>query len=219
MATAPPPSGPAPVGARTPRRALLVFPRYTPSFGTFEDAYPMVGAKAFMPPQGLLVLAAALPADWQVRFVDENLRPASAEDFAWAEVVMASGMHIQRAQLHDICVRAHAAGRTTALGGPSVSACPQYYPDYDYLHLGELGDATDALVARLEQGCERPSAQQVFTTKVRRDIERVISVGLVAHHLITFARQASAGAQNASFYSRKLRDAEAVEAQGLAKAA
>jgi hypothetical protein len=29
-----------------------------------------------MPPQGLLVIAAALPASWQVRFIDENLRPA-----------------------------------------------------------------------------------------------------------------------------------------------
>jgi hypothetical protein len=36
------------------------------------------------------------------------------------------------------------------------------------------------------------------------DIERVISVGVVAHHLITFADEASRGRQNASFYSRKV---------------
>jgi hypothetical protein len=35
------------------------------------------------------------------------------------------------------------------------------------------------------------------------DIERVISVGTVAHHLISFAREATQGRQNASFYSRK----------------
>jgi hypothetical protein len=38
------------------------------------------------------------------------------------------------------------------------------------------------------------------------DIERVITVGLVAHHLILFARDASGGQQNASYYSTKLRD-------------
>jgi hypothetical protein len=38
------------------------------------------------------------------------------------------------------------------------------------------------------------------------DIERVISVGLVAHHLILFARDASGGQQNASYYSTKLRE-------------
>ena len=42
------------------------------------------------------------------------------------------------------------------------------------------------------------------------DVERVVAVGMVAHHLITFARQAASGRQNASFYSRKLRgDGEA----------
>src|SRR5579875_2812407 len=156
--------------AQGPRRVLLVFPRYTPSFGTFEYAYPMMGAKAFMPPQGLLVIAAALPSDWQVRFVDENLRPATDEDFAWAEVVFVSGMHIQRPQIEDINARAHAHGLATALGGPSVSACPEYYPDFDYLHVGELGDATDALIGRLEESVARPSRQVVLTTQVRREL-------------------------------------------------
>jgi radical SAM superfamily enzyme YgiQ (UPF0313 family) len=152
------------------RKVLLVFPHYTPSFGTFEYAYPLVGAKAFMPPQGLLVIASVLPKSWEVRFVDENLRPATPEDFAWAEVVFVSGMHIQRSQINDINRRAHAAGKTTALGGPSVSACPDYYPDFDYLHVGEMGDATDALIARLNEDASRPPGQVVLTTKLRREL-------------------------------------------------
>ena len=60
----------------TVRRILCVFPRYTSSFGTFEHAYPLTdGVKGFMPPQGLLVIAAYLPANWPVRFVDENIAP------------------------------------------------------------------------------------------------------------------------------------------------
>ncbi len=157
-------------GAMTPRRVLMVFPRYEPSFGTFEYAYPLVGAKAFMPPQGLLVVAAVLPKSWPVRFVDENLVEATADDFAWAEVVFVSGMHIQRRQIDGIRRRAHAAGRTTVLGGPSVSACPDYYPLFDYLHVGEIGDATDALIARLSADPSRRSAQVVLTTQDRRDL-------------------------------------------------
>ncbi|HEV8025800.1 MAG TPA: DUF4070 domain-containing protein, partial [Stellaceae bacterium] len=42
-------------------------------------------------------------------------------------------------------------------------------------------------------------------------IEDMIHVGLVAHHLITFAQDAVAGRQNASFYSTKLRGTEAKE--------
>ena len=49
-------------------------PRYTPSFGTFHYAYPLFGTRirAFMPPQGLLVVAAYLPESWDVRFVDDR---------------------------------------------------------------------------------------------------------------------------------------------------
>jgi radical SAM superfamily enzyme YgiQ (UPF0313 family) len=76
-------------------------------------------------------------------------------------------MHIQRQQMNDINLRAHALGKVTALGGPSVSGCHEYYPDFDYLHVGELGDATDALIAALARSIERPAAQQVFTTAER----------------------------------------------------
>src|ERR1700744_6051090 len=147
------------------RRILCVFPRYTSSFGTFEYSYPLTaGVQAFMPPQGLLLIAAYLPADWPVRFVDENIRAATVEDFQWAEAVLVSGMHIQRQQMNDICRRAHAYDLAVAIGGPSVSACPDYYPSFDYLHVGELGDATDELIARLARDPSRPEQQVVLKT-------------------------------------------------------
>jgi hopanoid C-2 methylase len=153
------------------RKILCVFPRYAPSFGTFEYAYPLTaGVRAFMPPQGLLVIAAVLPKTWEVRFVDENMGPASADDFAWADAVFVSGMHIQRRRMEDICQRAHAFGKAAVLGGPSVSACPELYPGFDYLHVGELGDATGALIGMLGRDVSRPREQIVLTTKSRRDL-------------------------------------------------
>jgi radical SAM superfamily enzyme YgiQ (UPF0313 family) len=156
-----------PAVAAVSRRILCVFPRYTKSFGTFDNAYPLLGVKAFMPPQGLLTIAAYLPKHWEVRFIDENVRPASAKDFRWADAVFLSGMHIQRRQINDINARAHAAGKPTALGGPSVSGCQEYYPDIDYLHIGELGDATDALISALARSTQRPATQQLLTTSER----------------------------------------------------
>jgi radical SAM superfamily enzyme YgiQ (UPF0313 family) len=137
----------------------------------FEHAYPLTdGVRALMPPQGLLVLIAALPPGWQVRFFDENIEAAKWEDFDWAEVVFVSGMHAQRRQIDDICRRAHAAGKPAVLGGPSVSGCPEYYPQFDYLHIGELGDATQHLFDRLEEDASRPERQVSFTTKTRREL-------------------------------------------------
>lgn len=162
-----------PPGA-TGRRVLCVFPRYAPSFGTFEYAYELMnGVSAFMPPQGLLLVAASLPEGFEVRFVDENIRPATARDFAWSEVVFVSGMHVQRRAILDIARRARAAGRVSVLGGPSVSACPELYGAFDYLHVGEIGDATDALFARLARDVAPPPAQLVFETKERRPLEKL----------------------------------------------
>ena len=156
------------VPVRNERKILCVFPRYTPAFGTFQHAYKlMYGVKAFMPPQGLLLIAAYMPQSWPVRFVDENITPATAADLAWADVVMVTGMHIQAEQINDICRRARAAGKVTVLGGPSVSASPEMYPAFHYLHIGEIGDATDQIVARLDDSAEPTTEQFVFETKQR----------------------------------------------------
>ena len=150
------------------RRILCVFPHYTPAFGTFNHAYRLMkGVRAFMPPQGLLLIAAYMPQQWQVRFIDENIRKASEADFAWSDAVLVSGMHVQARQIHDIAARAHKAGKVVLLGGPSVSASPEIYPEIDYLHIGELGDATDQLIARLDESVARPSAQLRLETKDR----------------------------------------------------
>jgi hopanoid C-2 methylase len=156
------------IAVRNQRKILCVFPRYTPSFGTFNHAYRLMrGVRAFMPPQGLLLIAAYMPQSWEVRFIDENIRPATAAEFGWADAVMISAMHIQAPQVRDIHARAKAAGKVTVLGGPSASAAPEMYPEIDYLHMGELGDATDALVARLDASVAPPAAQVVFKTEER----------------------------------------------------
>ena len=151
------------------RRILCVYPVYARSFGTFQHAYPFFGGRvrAFMPPQGLLAVVAYLPEAWEVRFVDENSRPASDDDFRWADAVFVSGMHVQRPRIHDVIRRAHAHGRPVVLGGPSVSGCPEYYPDADMLHIGELGDATDRLIEYLDQHGGRPRHQLRFETVER----------------------------------------------------
>ena len=157
-----------PQSVSSTRRILCVFPVYTPSFGTFSHAYGLMhDVRAFMPPQGLLLIAAYMPESWPVRFVDENITPATEADIAWADVILVSGMHVQAGQIRDIARRARAAGKVTALGGPSVSSAPEMYPEFDYLHIGELGDGTDRLIARLDAGCAPPPEQVRFETKER----------------------------------------------------
>jgi radical SAM superfamily enzyme YgiQ (UPF0313 family) len=167
---------------RNQRRVLCVFPRYTPAFGTFNHAYRLMkGVRAFMPPQGLLLIAAYMPQAWPVRFIDENIRKATAAEFEWADVVLVSGMHVQAPQIHDIAARAHAAGKAVILGGPSASASPEMYPDIDYLHIGEMGDATDRIIAFVDESIARPPAQVCCETRDRLPLQ---DFPIPAYHLV-----------------------------------
>src|ERR1700729_2434162 len=157
-----------PVPVKHSRNILCIFPAYAPSFGTFSHAFALVpGVRAFMPPQGLLIVAAYLPERWRVRFVDENIERAAHSDFAWADVVLVGGMHIQLSEVRDIQRRAKSCGKLTVLGGSAVSSSPEAYPEYDYLHVGEMGDATDRLIACLDDSVAAPAAQQRFETNER----------------------------------------------------
>jgi radical SAM superfamily enzyme YgiQ (UPF0313 family) len=175
-----------PLTTRNTRHILCVFPAYTPSFGTFSHAYHLFGrVRAFMPPQGLLLIAAYMPEQWPVRFIDENIAPASAEDLAWADAVFVSGMHIQAPQIHDIARRAKAAGKAAVLGGPSVSGAPEMYPEFDYIHVGEIGDGTDKLIASLDEDCAPTAGQIRFETAERLPLP---DFPVPAYHLIRLDR-------------------------------
>jgi hopanoid C-2 methylase len=153
---------------RRSRRILCVFPRYQHSFGTFQHAYELLpGVRAFMPPQGILVVAACLPREWPVRVVDENVRPVTDADLAWSDAVLLTGMHVQRPHVHRLIAAAHRHGKIVVLGGPSVSGCPAYYPEADILHLGEVGDATAELVRLLDEGVARPARPRTLETAER----------------------------------------------------
>lgn len=165
-----------------PRRVLCVFAKFTPCFATFDHARPFFrGTVAFMPPQGIMTIAAYLPESWEVRLIDENVAEVTEADLAWADVVMTSGMHVQRRRLNELATRAHAHGKVCVVGGPSVSACPEYYPDYDILHVGELGDATDRIIEHLGRTVQRPAQQLIFQTDARVDID---AFPIPAYHLV-----------------------------------
>lgn len=157
---------------RNIRRILCLSPQYAPSFGTFQYSFKLLDVQAFMPPQGLLLITAYLPREWEVRFIDENMEKATDADFRWADAVFTSGMHVQRRFIHDIVARAHQFDKLTVLGGPSVSGAPEYYPDVDILHVGEIGDATDKVIQYIDEGPRRPLSQIRFVTGDRRPLDQ-----------------------------------------------
>jgi len=145
----------------------------------------MGSVKAFMPPQGILLIAALAPSHWEIRFIDENIRPAAEDDMAWADVVFTTGMHIQKDRILDIIERAHQADKPVVLGGPSASSAPEWYPDADIIHCGEAGDATRQLFQLVEDGLERLPQQTILRTVERLPMTEM---PMPAYHLINVSK-------------------------------
>ena len=120
-------------------RALLIYPRFRESYWSFEKVMELIGRRALMPPLGLITVAAILPQDWQFRLRGRNIETVTEEDWAWADLVLFSGMLVQKDDMHAAIREAQAHGKPTAVGGPYATAL---YPELqalgvDYLVLDE----------------------------------------------------------------------------------
>ena len=108
--------------------ALLIYPEFPETYWSFKHALKFVGKRAAQPPLGLMTVAALLPGAWKKRLVDTNVERLRDRDLAWADVVLLSGMHIQREScwpLWSVAGRAGCApwwvGRSRAAWRPSNS--------------------------------------------------------------------------------------------------
>lgn len=118
-------------------KILLVYPHYPDTFWSFRHAMKFISRKASFPPLGLLTVAGMLPAAWEKRLVDMNVRHLSDEDLTWADYVFVSAMTIQRTSAKEVIGRCRRMGVKTVAGGPLFTACHEDFAGVDHLVLGE----------------------------------------------------------------------------------
>ncbi|MBI4964400.1 MAG: B12-binding domain-containing radical SAM protein [Desulfomonile tiedjei] len=135
-------------------RALLVNPKTPESFWTFPDACEFLGRKALTPPLGLITVAALLPEQWEFRLVDLVARGLTEDDWNWAEIVMISGMIVQRDSLLALVKEAKQRGKRIVVGGPYPTSLPNEALEAgcDFLVRGEGESAIPLFLEALEQG-------------------------------------------------------------------
>jgi radical SAM superfamily enzyme YgiQ (UPF0313 family) len=149
-------------------RALLVYPQFPDTFWSFRYALQFIRKRASSPPLGLLTIAALLPADWQIRLVDLNIRPLSREDIEWAEMVMISAMVVQRPSAREVIARCKAAGKRVVAGGPLFLGEWQDFPQVDHFVLNEGEITLPVFLRDLENG----TPQRVYSTDDYADMSR-----------------------------------------------
>jgi radical SAM superfamily enzyme YgiQ (UPF0313 family) len=135
-------------------KVLLVYPPTPVSFFSYPKLLHHMGCKAVMPPLSLLTVAALLPREWQVHLVDLNVEPVNDRMWAWADLVMTSGMIIQRPNMLALIREAKARGKTVVAGGPYASSLPEEVLEAgaDFLVRGEGENAIPLFLEALARG-------------------------------------------------------------------
>jgi radical SAM superfamily enzyme YgiQ (UPF0313 family) len=148
-------------------KALLVWPRFPPSFWGFEGALDMTPEEAITPPLGLVTVAALCPASWTLKLLDHSFDEVTDEDLRGADLVMVSAMHAQRADAMAILRRARSLGTRTFIGGPWASSEPDVVQlEADHVMVGEAEEVFAAIALALENG----TAQRVYHVTQKPDL-------------------------------------------------
>ncbi|HEX6086965.1 MAG TPA: B12-binding domain-containing radical SAM protein [Thermoanaerobaculia bacterium] len=148
-------------------RALLVWPRFPPSFWGFNSMLDVLPEKSVLPPLGLITVAALCPAEWKLRLIDLAFDELRDEDLEWANLVMISAMHAQRTDTVATLARARARGIRTIVGGPFASSQPSFFDGIvDHLVIGEPDEVFADIARDLENGTARP----VYRVEEKPDI-------------------------------------------------
>lgn len=135
-------------------KALLINPPIPYSFWSLKESLDVYGTKVLAPPLGLITMAALLPPEWELRLADLNARPLPGEAWDWADLVMITGMLVQRDGLLALVREAKARGKLVVVGGPYATSLPQEVLDagVNFLFRGEVEKTMPLFLSALEAG-------------------------------------------------------------------
>ena len=80
--------------------------------------------KVLLPCLGIVTVAALLPQEWEMRLVDRNVREETDREWNWAELVIISGMIVQKDDIAVQISKAKQKSLPVAVGGPFASSTP-----------------------------------------------------------------------------------------------
>ncbi|MBH8573969.1 B12-binding domain-containing radical SAM protein [Nostocaceae cyanobacterium CENA369] len=144
-------------------KVLLLYPLFPKSFWSFDKALELIGRKVSFPPLGMITVAAILPQTWEFRLVDRNVRFETEADWNWADLVIVSGMIVQKSDMLHVIGEAKRRGKMVVAGGPYLTSVPTVAEEagVDFLVLDEGEITLPMLVEALERG----ETKGVFSAK------------------------------------------------------
>jgi radical SAM superfamily enzyme YgiQ (UPF0313 family) len=150
-------------------KVLMIWPRFPASFWSFDGIMDLVPIETTQPPLGLLTVGALCPKNWTLRLIDRSFEDLLDEDILWADLVMVSGMRVQKDDVREALLRARVLGRRTMIGGPFASSEPELLLSMaDHVVVGEPDEVFHQIAADLEGG----SAKRLYVITDKPDISK-----------------------------------------------
>ncbi len=149
-------------------KILFLYPEFPDTFWSFKHALKFIRKKAGAPPLGLLTVAAMLPAEWEKRLVDLNVKDLKDDDLKWADYVFLSAMIVQRESVRKILKRCQALGVKVVAGGPLFTMEHENFPEVDHFVLNEAEETLAPFVRDLAAG----QARRVYSSAEFPDIHQ-----------------------------------------------
>ena len=150
-------------------KVLMVWPRFPSSFWSFDGILDLVPIETDQPPLGLLTVAALCPKNWTLRLIDRSFEDLLDTDILWADLVMVSGMRVQKDDIRETLLTARALGKRTMIGGPFASSEPELLLSLaDHLVVGEPDEIFHEIAADVERG----SAKRLYVVKDKPDVSK-----------------------------------------------
>lgn len=145
---------------------LLVNPEVPETFWGLNNTLKFISKRSFLPPLGLLTVAAMLPETWNKRLVDLNVSKLGNRDIQWADYVFLTAMFVQRKSADIVIDRCIKLGTRIVAGGPLFTSLPEDYLHIDHLVLKEAEQTLPQFIADLVAG----SPRKVYNTHDKADI-------------------------------------------------
>ena len=150
-------------------KVLMIWPRFPSSFWSFDGIMDLVPIETDQPPLGLLTVGALCPKNWTLRLIDRGFEDLLDADILWADLVMVSGMRVQKDDIRETLLRARALGRRTMIGGPFASSEPDLLLQLaDHVVVGEPDEIFHEIAADVERG----SAKRLYEIKDKPDVSK-----------------------------------------------
>jgi radical SAM superfamily enzyme YgiQ (UPF0313 family) len=149
-------------------RTLLIYPIFPPTFWSYEKILELVDRKVLLPPLGLVTVAAILPQEWEFKLVDRNIRAVTDAEWAWADLVIISGMIVQKDDMLNQVREAKKRDKLVAVGGPYATSVPDEFTEVgvDFLILDEGELTLPMFVEAIQKG----QTNGIFRTTAKPDV-------------------------------------------------